>query len=106
MNSLDKNQNNSPNMEHSSVQTVVPTGIDHNDDASTHTNANTDNISKNVWTLKEKLHLLGIESEERSKGYGFMKRMKRRWDEEMPEKRFLSAQCLRDNAARLNKRKN
>ena len=34
-----------------------------------------------------------------------MKKMKRRWDEEMPEKRFLTAQCLRDNVTRLNKEK-
>ena len=41
--------------------------------------------------------------EERSKGAGFMLRLKRRWDEQYPEKNCVSKQNLRDNAARLKK---
>ena len=44
-----------------------------------------------------------LEEEERSKGLGFMKRLKDRWDAEFPENTFLTAQNLRDNAARMRK---
>ena len=51
-----------------------------------------------------KLELLKIDREERSKGRGFMKRMKERWDEKYPGLP-VTAQCLRDNAARISKDK-
>ena len=41
--------------------------------------------------------------EERSKGIGFMLRLKRRWDEQYTEKNRLSKQNFRDNAAKLKK---
>ena len=41
--------------------------------------------------------------EERSKDIGFMLRLKRRWDEQYPEKNCVSKQNLRDNAARFKK---
>ena len=42
--------------------------------------------------------------EEQSKGTGFMLKLKRRWDEQYPEKNHISKQNLSDNAARLKKR--
>ena len=53
------------------------------------------------WTNEMKLNLLRIEKVEREKGRGFMKRMKKAWDL-IYEDRPLSAQCLRDNAARFH----
>ena len=41
--------------------------------------------------------------EERSKDIGFMLRLKRRWDEQYPEKNRVSKQNLRDNAERFKK---
>ena len=51
-----------------------------------------------------KPELLKLDREERSKGRGFMKRMKERWDEKYPGLP-VTAQCLRDNAARISKDK-
>ena len=39
-----------------------------------------------IWTEQEKMRLVEIDTEERAKGYGFMNRVKRRCDEEFPEK--------------------
>ena len=69
-------------------------------------NTNNANAAKtiNEWTNEMKLELLKIDREERSKGRGFMKRMKERWDEKYPGLP-VTAQCLRDNAARISKDK-
>ena len=44
-----------------------------------------------------------MEQEERSKGRGFMSRLKTRWDDEFPQMHHISAQSLRDNANRFKK---
>ena len=71
-------------------------------------NRNTKNANaaktSNKWTNEMKLELLKIDREERSKGRGFMKRMKERWDEKYPGLP-VTAQCLRDNTARISKDK-
>ena len=56
-----------------------------------------------TYTDDEKRWLVTTADEERSKGDGFMLRLKRRWDEQYPEKNCVSKQNLRDNAARLKK---
>ena len=54
-----------------------------------------------IWTVWEKMRLVEIDTEERAKGYGFMNRVKNRWDVEFPEKMQYSKQNLRDNACRF-----
>ena len=54
----------------------------------------------------EKKWLVKTEEEERQKGRVFMERLKRRWDEQYPEKRNVSKQNLRDNAVRFIKEVN
>ena len=49
----------------------------------------------------EKRWLVIAADEERSRGTGFMLRLKRRWDEKYPDKRHISKQTLRDNAERF-----
>ena len=56
-----------------------------------------------TYTDDEKRWLVTTADEERSKVAGFMLRLKRRWDEQYPEKNCVSKQNLRDNAARLKK---
>ena len=56
------------------------------------------------WTNEMKINLLRIEEQGRSRGRGFMKRMKEAWDA-IYEEKPMSAQCLRDNAARFRKDK-
>ena len=56
-----------------------------------------------TYTDDEKRWLVTTADEERSKDIGFMLRLKRRWDEQYPEKNCVSKQNLRDNAARLKK---
>ena len=55
------------------------------------------------WNTDLKLELLQIDGEERKKGRGFMKRVKKRWDLKYPEYRLVSMQKLRDNASRFKK---
>ena len=56
------------------------------------------------WTNEMKINLLRIEDPEKSKGRGFMKRTKEAWNLIYDDKP-VSAQCLRDNAARIRKDK-
>ena len=56
-----------------------------------------------TYTDDEKRWLVTTADEQRSKGAGFMLRLKWRWDEQYPEKNCVSKQNLRDNAARLKK---
>ena len=56
---------------------------------------------KNIdWTAEMKIKLLKIDNEERSKGRGFMKRVKERWDFEQAS---VSMHNLRNNASRFQK---
>ena len=59
--------------------------------------------SKTVWSNEMKAKLVQMEQEERSKGRGFMSRLKIRWDDEFPQMHHISAQSLRDNANRFKK---
>ena len=56
------------------------------------------------WTTEEKVELVKIDIEERSKGLYFMERIKERWDEKYPQVN-ISKQSLRDNAFRFKKDK-
>ena len=55
------------------------------------------------WTTEVKINLVVMDNEERSKGRGFMKRVKERWDQSYPEYSSASWQKLRDNSARFKK---
>lgn len=54
------------------------------------------------WKLADKVRLVQIDNEERTKGKGFVNRVKTRWDNECTAMK-LSKQSLRDNAARFRK---
>ena len=56
-----------------------------------------------VWTTAIKEKLVEIDTEERSKGRGFMSRIKERWDIEFPDHSHATQQKLRDNAGRFKK---
>ena len=47
------------------------------------------------------MRLVEIDTEERAKGYGFMNRVKSRWDEEFPEKMQYSKKTLETMPAGL-----
>ena len=53
------------------------------------------------WTTNMKVRLVEIDTEERLKGRGLMKRVKARWDTEFREFSDAGAQKLRDNARRF-----
>ena len=55
------------------------------------------------WITEMKINLVVMDNEERSKGRGFMKRVKERWDQRYPEYSSASWQKLRDNSARFKK---
>ena len=55
------------------------------------------------YTDDEKRWLVRTEEEERVKGRGFMERLKRRWDEQYPDKCKVSKQNLRNNAVRFRR---
>ena len=56
------------------------------------------------WTNDMKINLLKILHREKKKGRGFMRRMKEAWDT-IYDDMLISAQTLRDNAARFQKDK-
>ena len=58
--------------------------------------------STHKWTTEMKVNLLKIEERERNRGRGFMKKIKEAWDD-IYENSTISAQTLRDNAARFRK---
>ena len=47
--------------------------------------------------------MIAIDAEEILKGYGFMERLKKRWDKEFPEKTHYSAKGLRNNSIKKEK---
>ena len=51
--------------------------------------------------MEEKVLLVKIETEERERGSGFMKRVKKRWSNEERTKNTVSAQNLVGNASRF-----
>ena len=55
------------------------------------------------WTTEMKISLVVMDNEERSKGRGFMKRVKERWDQRYLEYNSASWQKLRDNSTRFKK---
>ena len=55
------------------------------------------------WTTAKKAGLVEIDTEERKRGLGFMKKVGDRWEQEFGER--LKDQKLRDNAARFKKEK-
>jgi hypothetical protein len=58
------------------------------------------------WSSEMKTNLLRLYDEEtRESRTGYMKRLKKRWDEEMPQYQHLSASTLSDNARRFIKNK-
>ena len=70
-------------------------------------NTNNANAAKtnNEWTNEMKLELLKIDREERSKGRGFMKRMKERWDESVrisKDKALLNLLEVQDQGEAVN----
>ena len=56
-----------------------------------------------TYTDDEKRWLVKADEVERRRGKGFMDRLKKRWDEQYPEKRNRSKQNLRDNAVRFKR---
>ena len=56
-----------------------------------------------TYTDDEKRWLVTTADEERSKGTGFMLRLKPQWNKQYPEKNRVSKHNLRDNAARFKK---
>ena len=50
-----------------------------------------------------KIKLVKIDDEEQSKGRGFIKRVKERWDSEFPEEASFSMHNLRNNAPCFHK---
>ena len=54
-----------------------------------------------IWTVWEKIPLVEIDTEERDKEYGFMNRVKNRWDVEFPENMEYNKQNLIDIACRF-----
>ena len=41
--------------------------------------------------------LIAIDTAEKLKGYGFMQRLEKRWDEEFPKKTYYSTKDLQNN---------
>ena len=74
------------------------------DEAEQVVNEVSENQKQLEWTTEMKINLVGMDNEERSKGRGFMKRVKeRRWDQRYPEYSSASWQKLGDNSARFKK---
>ena len=96
MGNIDQNQfqptNNQPRADHVAINQAVPNG-----EARTRHHLST-------YTDYEKRWLAITANEERSKGTRFMIRLKRRQDEQYPEKNHISKQNLRDNAVRFKKK--
>ena len=59
---------------------------------------------KNIdWATEMKIKLIKIDDEEQSKGRGFMKIVKKRWDLEFSEEASVSIHNIRNNASRFQK---
>ena len=59
--------------------------LDQEEEAEQVVNEVSENQKQLEWTTEMKISLVVIDNEERSKGRGFMKRVKERWDLKYPE---------------------
>ena len=77
--------------------------LEQEEEAAQVVNEVSENQKQLEWTTEMKISLVVMDNEERSKGRGFMKRVKERWDQRYPEYSSASWQKLRDNSARFKK---
>ena len=79
---------------------VVPIGAENraNHENENHVHA----VNRGEWTQEQKRKIVEIDTEERRRGKGFMRRVKQRWDAEYPE-HPRTAQNLIDNAKRFKR---
>ena len=99
----DTDQNNpcQPNQ----VSDVADTNVEllsRTDNTADHANNCTYHIDHREWTEEEERRVVKLKKEEKSKGSGFMKRIKERWDKEFPNNK-RTAQNLTDNARMFTK---
>ena len=100
MEDLDYNQTQ-PNQQHDVADDiVVPNGAENR---ANHDNENMVHIvNRSEWTEEQKHRIVKIDTEERRRGKGFMRRVKQRWDATYPTDP-RTAQNLIDNAKRFKK---
>ena len=100
MGDLDYNQTQ-PNQEHDVADDiVVPNGAENR---ANHDNENMVHIvNRREWTEEQNHRIVKIDTEERTKGKGFMRRVKQQWDATYPTDP-RTAQNLIDNAKRFKK---
>ena len=100
MEDLDYNQTQ-PNQQHDVADDIVaPNGAENR---ANHDNENMVHImNRSEWTKEQKHRIVKIDTEERRKGKGFMRRVKQRWDATYPTDP-RTAQNLIDNAKRFKK---
>ena len=100
MGDLDYNQIQLNQLNDVADDTVVPIGAEIR---ANHYNERTVRIlNRSEWTNEQKQLLVNIDTEERIRGKGFMKRIKQRWDLEYPDEP-RTAQNLIDNVKRFKK---
>ena len=99
MGDIDQDNQFQPNQMHDdadinvALRSRAENKADHEDSRTCHTRST-------EWTDEEKQRLIQLDREERLKGKGFMKRIKVRWDQELPSKK-KTAQKLVDTARRF-----
>ena len=99
MGDIDQNQFQ-PQQTHDVANETVAEQVDAENIASQLQNKNVHIMSKGELTKKEKLKIAQINREESQKGKNFMKRIKRRWEIEFPQKK-RTTQNFVDNARRF-----
>ena len=87
---------------HDIADETVAEQVDAENIASQLRNNNVNIMNKGEWTNKEKLKIVKINREERQKCKNVVKRIKRRWDTEFPQKK-RTAQNFVGNARRFEK---
>ena len=102
-----KNNQNHSNNNQTQDNTTIGT-LNHNVVLDNGTNSqdnpiNNSNINKHTCSQREIDELIAFNTEARTKGYGFKERLKKRWDDEFPDKTYYSAKGVQNIASRFKK---
>ena len=103
---MKNNQNHSNNkqtQDNTTIGTLNHNVVLDNGTSSQDNPINNSNINKHTCSQREIDELIAFNTEARTKGYGFKERLKKRGDDEFPDKTYYSAKGVQNIASRFKK---
>ena len=81
---------NNKTWDNTTIVTLNHNVVQNNGTDSQENSINNSNLNKRIWSEREIERFITIDTEGRLKGHGSMERLKKKWDEEFPEKTHIT----------------